>query len=783
MTVEFKREDWFYFGVFLIIFLTLFHSFFFKAETFYERDSTLLETPVRMHAVQLLKEGNFALWTDSHGNGQPFLANPKIAIFYPTTLVYLFFPFFVAFRIHYLIHPIIGWLGMYLLGKSYGFSRKASFLSSSLFFFSGMYLSSFEFYNHIAAIAWMMWALYLQRLNRPIKSSVFLLYILTWVLLILSGAPEFIIITGILALGQAFFDYKHFKDHILKLGLAVLLACLITAAQLLPSFEMLTQTERLSGTELWPLELIQLPEMIFPHILGNDRQPGHNDFWGGHLFDRGYPLYYSLYIGFGALILFFLALFYWKDKKIKIWGVMVILFFLMSCGKYSPLFIIYQNVPFISSIRYPVKFFIGTIFLLCLMAGFSLDKLKESPPHDTFKKNFTVISVFFLFMYLLFKVYIIQALSQLFVIDKPSLEDQLSNSILFGIIIFVVYAIVFNLLVRIKKRRDFLLTILLILCLLDPIYHNRCINPTVDEAYFSPPSILNEINTPTMIYRDDMPPFVKPKEEIEKFRIISFYWQSLFPFSALPYNVNYVLNNDFMDTYPIYQKRIMKRIKSLNLDGRLKILRYVGCQYHVGNHPMFFPESARKIVVEGYNLYIEKISDKPAKPIVVFKTIQADGLDQKLKIFISPDFDPQTEVLVDKTIKIPETIIREGKLIKAAGVKDNFVIGNYFVDVMEEKSGFGRYRTNLDKDGIVVFPFNWAKGWKAWIDGKKSAVFEANLFSKGIMVPAGEHEIILKYCPDSFIVGSVLSLISLLGILILWTFFIFRRKVGRGYLE
>jgi len=780
MMVDFKKEDAFYFGLFLIIFLLFFYNFFFQPKAFYERDSTLLETPVRMLVVQLLKEGHFALWTDSHGHGQPFLANPKVAIFYPTTLLYLFLPFFVAFKIHYLIHPIIGWLGMYLLTKSYSFSRKASFLASSLFFFSGMYLSSFEFYNHIAAIAWMMWALFWQRMKRPIKSFLFLFNILTWSLLILSGAPEFIIITGILALGQAFLDYEHSKDHLLKLALAVFLASLVTAAQLLPSFEMLAQTERSSHAEMWPLELIQLAELIFPHFLGDDRQPGYNNFWGGHLFNTWYPLYYSLYIGFGALILFFLSLFYLKDRKIKLWGLFVILFFLMSCGKYSPFFFIYQHLPIISSIRFPVKFFMGTMFCLCLMAGISLDKLEETDSPAAFKKTLAVTSIFVLFLYLGFKKYIIEGLSQLFVIEKLSLKNQLSASILFGLLLFVAYAIYFNMLDKINRKRVFLLAILIILCLLDPIYHNRYINPTVDEAFFRPPQILEDIKPPAIIYRSMMLPFTMGVEEIEKIRIMSFYWQTFFPFSGLPYGVKYAFYPDFMATYPTYQKELMKKVRVLNVEDKLKILRYLGCKYHIGNKPMFFPEAARKIEVEGYTQYIEKIGEEPAMPMVIFKAIQAEGLDQKLEIFISPEFDPQMEVVVDKSIKTPDELIYNIAKKNELNIKKGSAANRFSIDILEEKSGYGRYRISIDQDGIAVFPFNWAKGWKAWIDGKITPVFEANLFSKGIVVPAGEHEIILKYWPDSFVIGSLLSIFSLGAILILWSRFYYLAKFGRS---
>ena len=154
-----SKKDLPFILLFLIIFLWMFKEFFFTSGVFFERDSTLLELPTRKICAELLREGNFALWTDAHGNGQPFLANPKNAVFYPTTWLYLFLPLFTAFKLHYLIHVLLGWLGLYYLCKSYSLSRKASFLGASLFTLSGIYLSSFEFYNHIASLAWMPWIL------------------------------------------------------------------------------------------------------------------------------------------------------------------------------------------------------------------------------------------------------------------------------------------------------------------------------------------------------------------------------------------------------------------------------------------------------------------------------------------------------------------------------------------------------------------------------------------------------------------------------------------------
>ncbi len=270
-----SKEDLFLFAIFTALFLLVFREFFFTNRVFFERDTTLIEIPVKKMTVPLLREGNFALWTDAYGNGQPFLANPKNAVFYPTTWLYLILPLFTAFKLHYLIHVLLGWLGLYVLCGSYSLSKKASFLGASLFAFSGMYLSSFEFYNHIAALAWMPWILWLlHRDARPgWARSVQLAFL--WALMILAGAPEFILMTVFLAAGQAFFTAGKWKKEIVVAALSLLLATLISAAQLLPSIELLGQTERSAHSAQWPLELIQLFNMPFPHFLGNDREPGH----------------------------------------------------------------------------------------------------------------------------------------------------------------------------------------------------------------------------------------------------------------------------------------------------------------------------------------------------------------------------------------------------------------------------------------------------------------------------------------------------------------------------
>ena len=78
------KKDLLFFFLFILLFLLTFREFFFTGRVFFERDTTVVEIPARKLTVSLLREGNFALWTDAYGNGQPFLANPRA-----TQLVYV----------------------------------------------------------------------------------------------------------------------------------------------------------------------------------------------------------------------------------------------------------------------------------------------------------------------------------------------------------------------------------------------------------------------------------------------------------------------------------------------------------------------------------------------------------------------------------------------------------------------------------------------------------------------------------------------------------------------
>ncbi|MGZ5478455.1 MAG: hypothetical protein ACXWGZ_02575 [Candidatus Aminicenantales bacterium] len=743
-----SKKDLFVFALFVALLLLVFREFFFTTRVFYERDSTVVEVPVKKLTVQLLKEGNFALWTDAHGNGQPFLANPKNAIFYPTTWLYLFLPLFTAFKLHYLIHVILGWLGLYVLCGSYSLSRRASFLGATLFAFSGMYLSSFEFYNHIAALAWMPWVLWLlYRDARAGRARIVPLAFL-WALMILAGAPEFILMTLFLAAGQAFFTAGQWKKKIALTVLSLFLASLLSAAQLVPSIELLGRTERAGQSAQWPLELIQLFNLPFPHFLGNDREPGHNDFWGWHIFDQRSPLYYSLYMGLGALLLFLFGLRKPWDRRQKILLLMAFLFFLLSCGRYSPFFFLYRFVPLLSSIRYPVKFFLGSVFCLSILAAVGFDRVAGAAKPGRKAVSFMAVAAGFgLPLFWLFKRPLIGVLNILFIIDKDTSLREFGRSLETGLVLMAVYSLVFFLLHRSKGQARILGWTLIAMAVLDPAYHNRYVNPTVPASFYDKPPLPGLLTAPLAIYRDELyAPFLKETMG-DNIRLLRFFRKSLYPFTGLGDGVRYVFNWDFYGTYSRRYLDLREAIRKLPPDGQFKVLKYLGCAAHIGYEPLFARENAQRLQIEGVDVWLERIAEKNASPFAAFRTVKAAELKDKLGIFTGAGFDPFEEVILDKDVVL-------------SGSSGNMDTKSAEIIVRKEVQGRGRYSTNLPGRGLIVFPGNFAPGWQAWVDGQKAEVLDANIFSKGVVLPAGRHEIVLRYLPASFLWGAAVSLVS-----------------------
>jgi len=71
------------------------------------------------------------------------------------------------------------------------------------------------------------------------------------------------------------------------------------------------------------------------------------------------------------------------------------------------------------------------------------------------------------------------------------------------------------------------------------------------------------------------------------------------------------------------------------------------------------------------------------------------------------------------------------------------------------------YQSNTKNNQLAIFSeIYYPKGWVAKIDGKETPYFRANYILRSMIVPAGSHEIVFEFKPKSYSIGSKISLIS-----------------------
>lgn len=79
-----------------------------------------------------------------------------------------------------------------------------------------------------------------------------------------------------------------------------------------------------------------------------------------------------------------------------------------------------------------------------------------------------------------------------------------------------------------------------------------------------------------------------------------------------------------------------------------------------------------------------------------------------------------------------------------------------------------RYRSRTNSENAVIFSeIYYPEGWSLTIDGKPAGLFRANWILRGAFIPAGEHEIVMRFDPQVYRTGETLSRASSIALFIL----------------
>lgn len=72
-----------------------------------------------------------------------------------------------------------------------------------------------------------------------------------------------------------------------------------------------------------------------------------------------------------------------------------------------------------------------------------------------------------------------------------------------------------------------------------------------------------------------------------------------------------------------------------------------------------------------------------------------------------------------------------------------------------------QFRSSNPSRGLAVFSdIYYPAGWKAYIDGKETPILRVDYAFRGLLIPAGQHQIVFRFHPDTYYLGERISGIS-----------------------
>ena len=350
-------------------------------------DTFLYFYPYWDAAAEALRNGRIPLWNPHLFMGAPFLANSQVGFFYPLNWpVWLLLPTPYAVSASILLHLFIAGVGAYLAGRqTLGLGRWGGLVTAVLFALGGYLTAQVEHINQLQGLAWMPWFLWVAaRVFRSKLGNRWVLvgqgavgFALLFSLQLLAGHTQTSFITGVMlivwgaahwlekwllrdsphGLGLSFQWRRFYRRLPLVLLMGGGVAVLLTAVQLLPTFELIQQSSRQGG--LTPNEVLSFS--LHPLLLNRALLPAY----GQSLFSE-----YVAILPLTALLLAFMAAWQWRNWRGVVPVItLVLLGLLLALGIFNPLNWLLARLPGFDLFRVPARWLAVYALGVALLAG------------------------------------------------------------------------------------------------------------------------------------------------------------------------------------------------------------------------------------------------------------------------------------------------------------------------------------------------------------------------------------------------------------------------------
>jgi len=745
--------------------LVLFGEVVCSRETLFGSDFLLYFYPVKkLIRDYVLSHHAIPLWNPYQFSGAPLVGNIQAAMFYPLGFLFYLIPAEQAYGYTIVIHFALSAIFMYAFMRSLHTKKTAAFLSAIVFTYNGFFMGHL-YAGHLTFVQTYTWIplifLFANRFCTLLDLKSASLAGLFLGIQILGGFPQIAFYTIIaLILWGAHHIVARLRHgdtgSILRICggmvLIVFFGFALSAVQLLPTHEFSRLSARSGGVTyefatMGSFHPVNLLTFLMPNFFGN---PVNGTYW--RTVDNWQFWELCGYVGITPLLLMF---FLKKTSRIgdalTFFVLLLLLSLFLALGRYNPVYPLIYHLPGFGHFRLPAQILYLTVFSLSVLAGMGLHGISESRciPRP-YKISVGVGLVFFGLLILALFLRPVQFLYFIFKFTGPSgltpgsiprIHETIRLSLFTGAGFLAVTAALIYL-----SRRDRLGPTVLALAL---------VGVTVADIWSFSNPLVRTIRLELSEKKRNLLHAVNADRDV--FRVVTTD-NTFDPNDGLLFGYHDIQGYD-----PLILKRYLAYVNASQNTPTFS--EAVNVQY-VRN----WDTPLIRMLNVKYAISAEKgafrLKHYMPRAFIVHKAVTLPE-ENILEYMMKDEFNPAETVVFEDSPGMRESIRRNaGYRVKHTQPE----AGHEYPEIRVDQCRITDYRNDqimltarLSEPGYLVLSEISYPGWTAYVDGEKVELLTGNYVFRVVSLPVGIHEVVFRYEPVSFLIGSVISIAAVIG--------------------
>jgi hypothetical protein len=697
------------------------------------QDALMTHLPAKAASVEQVRGGAFPFLSPYASFGEPLAGNPNFGTFFPDMLAFLLLPLPMAFGLRFALAAVLAYAGARRWARAEGAPRPAAEVAAFAFVLSGVYVSTWRFFNSGLALALAPWVMAAAaRVSaradgeaRPRRRAVAELALVCG-LEVLAGEPVIALMSFGLAGLRTLLAPASRGRAFAAAGLALALGGAIAAPQIASTAQVyVTSTRSLAPfpyllASNTSITLARLFEQVAPFPFGRPDLTGEAGFTGHVHYDNHAPYLWTLHVGWVVLALVLLRG-RLRDRSERWWWALLAVALVLSFGRSLPgAKVLHPLVSLGGRMRFPVKWwYVVALVLVPLVARAAARGEDGQAPTAAARWRLGLAAAL--------------GTALLLAVVRPTGIAAVAAA--------VSVAAVALMIARPPRAEGLAWLVAVTLALSDvPLWRTLVDVPPEAPPRFAGGRMYERAAAEPhpMPHAADWPPAEAVTRAIFR-RATRELWALTGALGGMPY----AFDGDPDGIYFEGDRVVGKAIDALPWTERAPALRAAGVGYVVAPTVLPAPFEAMAPFGTGSGVTIHRLEGAAPSVRVATRLFTAVTFDDVVPRQLRPDFDLRTDAVV------MESAPSHGVPLPSSA------------EVIEETATRLRARVVAPAPALVVWSRTFFGAWRARVDGQAADVRVADGHLVGVHVSAGAHEIEIRWSSGPLILGAFVSLAAL----------------------